>query len=196
MHVVIGHHCLDDQSVIVGEMDEVCITCFESDVVVFPFKLLRKLLVYTVNISERPFLCLPDVSFLYPTHFSVTRSTEDRLDLVWGLCLRCIIMLPGFPIVNVVLEVPTVDEFLNLILKCNALFSGVTDVLMVSTIFILIPFGAISTQQVRPLEYPSLFCSHEDFLSWQDQVSVVSEFAGRRSWHSLIWSFGLLVCLF
>ena len=166
MHVVIGHHRLDDQSVTVGVMDEVCISFFESDVVIFPFKLLRRPLVRTVNISERPLLCLSDVSFLCPTHFSgEVRSTKDRPDLVWGLYLRCIILRPGPPVVNVVLEAPTTNELLDFILEHNALFRGVTNVLMVSTIFILIPLGTVSTQRVRPLEYSSLFHDHEDVFS-------------------------------
>ena len=123
------------------------------------------------------------------------RFIEDHLDLVWGLCLKCIVLHPGPPVVNVVLEVPVAGELLDFILECNALFSGVTDVLVVSTIFIMIPFRAISTQRVRPLEYPSLFCSHKDVIPWRDQVGIVSEFAGGRSWHSQIWNFGLLVCL-
>ena len=92
------------------------------------------------------------------------RFVEDRPDFMWGLCLKCIILRPGPPVVNVVLEVPAVDEFLDLIFECNALFSSVTDVLVVSTKFTLIHFRAVSTQWVRPLEYPSLLRGHEDIL--------------------------------
>ena len=66
--------------------------------------------------------------------------------------------------VNIILEVLAVDEFLDLILECNALFSSVTNVFMVLAIFILIPFGTVSTQRVRQLEYSSLFRSHEVVL--------------------------------
>ena len=45
------------------------------------------------------------------------------------------------------------DEFLNLILKRDALLGGVTNFLVVSAVFILIPLGTVSTQRVRPLEY-------------------------------------------
>ena len=153
MHVVIGHHSLDDQTIIVGVMDEVCITFFENDVVVLPLGLLYRPLVHTVNISERPFLCLPDLLVLYLRRFSgEVRFVEDHPNFVWRLYLRCIILRPGPPVVNVVLEVPMVDELLNFILKRNAFFYGVTNVLMVSTIFILIHLGAISTQRVRLLE--------------------------------------------
>ena len=147
MHIVIGNHRLDDQSVTVGVMDEVCITFFESDVVVFPFELFRRSLVHTVKISDWPLLYLLDVPFLCPVRFSSeVRSAEDRPDLVWGLRLRCIVLRPGPLAIDVVLEVFAADDFFNLILECNALFSGVTDVLMISTIFILIPLGAISMQ--------------------------------------------------
>ena len=187
MHIVIGHHRLDDQSITMGVVDEVCITFFESDVVIFPFELLRMPLVHTVNISERPLLFLSDISFLCPMCFSSeVRPAEDRPDLMWGHSLKCIVLWPGPPIVDVVLEVPAMDEFLNFILECNALFSGVTDIFMVLTIFIMIPLGAISMQRVKSFEYSSLFHSHEDVLLWRDQGGVVSEFARRRSWHSQI----------
>ena len=67
------------------------------------------------------------------------RSAEDRPDFAWGLCLRSIILRPGLPVVNVVLEVLAADEFLDLILERDALLCGVTDVLVVSTVFVLIP---------------------------------------------------------
>ena len=166
MHIVVGHHRLDDQSVAVRVVDEVCITFFESNVVIFHLELLYRPLVHAVDIGEWPLFRLSDVSFLRPTRFSgEVRSTKDRLDFLWGFCLRCIILWPGPPVINGVLEVPAVDEFLNLILKCNALFSRVTDVLVVSAIFTLIPFGEVSTQRVRLLEYSSLFRGHEDVLS-------------------------------
>ena len=165
MHIVVGHHQLEEQSVAMGVMDEVCIAFFESDVIVLPLELLCKPLVHTANISERSPLCLQDVPFLCPTHFSgKVRSTEDHPNLVWGLHLRCIVLQLGPSTVNVVLEVPTADEFFDLILECNTFFSGVIDVHVVSTIFILIPFGAASMQWIKPLEYSNVFCSHEDIL--------------------------------
>ena len=129
-----------------GVADKVYITFFENDVIIFPLELLCRPLVHTVGIGERPFLRFSDVSFLRPTLFSgEVRFTEDRPDFVWGLCLKCIILRSGPPVVNVVLEVPATNEFLDLILECNALFSSVTDVLIVLTIFTLIPFRAVPT---------------------------------------------------
>ena len=63
-------------------------------------------------------------------------------------------MRPSPLVVDVVLEVPTMNEFLDLILECDALLGGVTDVLVVSTVFVLIPLGVVSMQRVKLLEYP------------------------------------------
>ena len=93
------------------------------------------------------------------------RSVEDRLDFMWGLYLKSIILRPGPPIVNVVLEVPAADEVLDLTLECDTLLGDVTNVLVKLAIFVLIPLRAVSTQRVRPLEYSSLFCDHENILS-------------------------------
>ena len=58
MHAVVDHHRLDDKNVAVGVVDEVCITFFESAVVVLPLELLRRLLVHVVDIGEWPLLHL------------------------------------------------------------------------------------------------------------------------------------------
>ena len=114
-----------------------CIIFFESDVFIFPFKLLCRPLVHVVNIGERPFFLLLDVMFLCPMHFSnEVRSTEDHPNFAWGFCFRSIILRPSPLVVDVVLEVPTMNEFLDLILECDALLGGVTDVLVVSTVFV------------------------------------------------------------
>ena len=155
MYVVIGHHHRDDQSIVVEVVDEVCITFSKSDIVVLPLQLLRRPFFHAVDIGDRPLLRLPNVTLLCPMRFSCeVKSAEDRLDFAWGLYLRSIILLTGPPIVNVILEVPMVDEFLDLILEHDALLSGVTDVLMELAVFVLIPLRVVSTQQVRPLEYP------------------------------------------
>ena len=164
VYVVVGHHCCDDQSIAVGMVDEVCITFFESDVV-FSFELLCRSLVHTVYIGEQPLLRLPDVSFLRPTRFSSeVRPAEDRPDFLWGFCLKSIVLRPGPLVVDVILEEPVANEFLNLILESDALLSGVTDVLVESAIFVLIPLRAVSMKRVRPLEYPSLLRGYEDIL--------------------------------
>ena len=163
MYVVIGHHRCDDQSIAIGVVDEVCITFPESDVVVLSLKLLCRSLVHTVNIDERHLLHLPEVALLCPTRFPIEmRSTKDRLNLAWGFCFRSIILRPGPPIVAVVLEVLAANELLYLILEGDAFLSGVADVLVVLIVFALVPFGGVTMQRVRPLEYPCLLCSHEN----------------------------------
>ena len=92
------------------------------------------------------------------------RSVEDRLDLAWGFYFRSIILRHGPSIVHVVLDVPVVNELLDLILKGDTLLNGVTGILVVPIIFVLVPLGAISAQRVRLLEYPSLLCSHKNVL--------------------------------
>ena len=54
VYVVIGHHGLNNKSVAMGVMDEVCITFLEGDVDVLPLALLCGPLVHVVNISEWP----------------------------------------------------------------------------------------------------------------------------------------------
>ena len=48
------------------------------------------------------------------------------------------------PSINVIPMVPAADELFNFILKRDTLLRGVTNILMVSTILVLIHFGAIS----------------------------------------------------
>ena len=57
------------------------------------------------------------------------------------------------------------DEFFDLILKPDTLLHSVTDVLVVPTILVLVPFGAISTQRVGSFEDFGLFCCHKDVFS-------------------------------
>ena len=80
-------------------------------------------------------------------------------------CLQGIILWPGPSAIDIILKVPAVDELFNFILKRDTLFRSVTNVLVVSTIFVLIPLGTVSTQWVMPFEQSSLFCYHENVLS-------------------------------
>ena len=50
-----------------GVIDEVCITIFEGDVVIFPFEMFYRLLVQVVDISERPIPCFLNVAVLGTT---------------------------------------------------------------------------------------------------------------------------------
>ena len=140
-----------------------CITFFESDVFILPLIMLCRSLVHTVNIGERSRLCFSNVLLLGLAHFaSEIGPTIDGLDFVWGLCLSCFFLWSSPPSINVILKVP---KFFNLILKRDTLLHSVIDVLMVLTVLVLVPFGAVSAQRVWPFEYVSLFCCHEDIFS-------------------------------
>ena len=68
-----------------GVIDEVCITFFEGDVVVFPLELLCKPLVQVADIGKWFIPCFLDVAILGPTHLpSEMRSAEDLLNLAYG----------------------------------------------------------------------------------------------------------------
>ena len=113
-------------------MDEVCITFSESDVVIFPIELLCRPLVQVVDIGERPIPYFLDVAVLDLTHLpGEMRSAEDRPDLTWGFHFWSVILQSCPSVINIILEVPTMDELLYLIFEGDALLSGVIDVFMV-----------------------------------------------------------------
>ena len=78
-------------------------------------------------------------------------STEDGPNFARRFCLVLVIMRLVFFVMDVLLEVPITDEFFDLILEHATLLCGVADILVTPTIFILIIFGAVSLQWVRPL---------------------------------------------
>ena len=81
-----------------------------------------------------------------PTCFSSEkRSTEDCPDFAWGFYFRPIILRLGPPVVDVILEVPAADELRDLIIEGDAFLSRVTNIFVEPTIFVLVPFGAVST---------------------------------------------------
>ena len=153
MQVIIGHYSCDDQSVTMGVMDEVCIIFSESDVIIFPLELFCRSFIHTVDIGEWPFLRLTNVTILHPMRLlGEVRTVEDRPDFTWGLCFRSGILRPRPPIVNVILEAPTMNELLYLIFEGNALLSGMNDIFMEPIVLVRVPCGAVSMQRVRPLE--------------------------------------------
>ena len=50
-----------------GVVDEVCITFFESDVIILPLELLYRPLGLIMDVDEWPIFRLPDVTVLRPT---------------------------------------------------------------------------------------------------------------------------------
>ena len=160
MNVVVGHNRSNDQCLAMGVIDEVCITYSESEVIIFPFELLCRLLIHAVDIGERPILRLPDVTVLDPTCLlGEVRTAKDRLDFTWGLYFRSVILRPRPPIIDVILEVPAVNELLYLIFEGDAFLSGITDIFMEPAVLVLVPLGAVFKEWVRLLDQSCLLCS-------------------------------------
>ena len=88
----------------------------------------------------------PNVAVLGPTRLSgEVRSAKDHSDLTWGLRFWPVILRSCPHVIDIILEVPATNEFLNLIFEGDALLSGVTDAFMELAVLILVPFGAVST---------------------------------------------------
>ena len=65
--------------------------------------------------------------------------TEDSPDLARRSYLTLVVVRLGASVADVISEIPFSDEFLNLILEHDVLLHGVADILVIPTIFILIP---------------------------------------------------------
>ena len=146
MYIVVGHHRSNDQGIAVGVMDEVCLTIFEDDVVIFPLELSSWPLIQVMDISGQPISCFSDVAVLGPICLpSKMRFVEDHPNLVWGLRFYSVILLSCPPVIDIILKVPTTDELLYFIFEGNALLSDVTNDFVEPAVFILVPFEAFST---------------------------------------------------
>ena len=88
MHIYVGHHCSDDQGVVVRVMNAMSITIAEGDVVFLSLEVFYRPLVQVVDISERP---LPHFSSIAVFGLALLSSemwfTKDSLDFSWGFCL-------------------------------------------------------------------------------------------------------------
>ena len=116
MYIIVGHHCNNDQGIVVGMMCATSITIAEGDVVILPLEVFYRPLVQVINISERPLLRFPGIVVLGPTCLSSEIwSAKDSLDLAWGLHLWLVILRSRPSVIEVILQVPTADEFLHLI---------------------------------------------------------------------------------
>ena len=71
------------------------------------------------------------------------RSAEDRPNLARMSYLALVVARLGAFVADVISEVPFMDEVFDLILEHNALFGGVTDIFVILTILVLVPFGAV-----------------------------------------------------
>ena len=68
------------------------------------------------------------------------RFFEDSSDHTRRFCLLSVLVGPGALVADIVLEVPLSDEFLDLVLKCDAFFGGMANILMVSVVLVLVSF--------------------------------------------------------
>ena len=109
------------------------------------FELLRRPLIHIVDIGERNILCLQDVTVLHPMRLPGKIRTEDRPDLAWGLCFRSVILWPCHPVIDVILEVPTMNELLYLVLEGDSLLNRMIDIFMEPAVLILVPLKVVST---------------------------------------------------
>ena len=140
----------------------VCISFTEGDVIHLPSRLLCRPLVHRVCVCEWSFPCFSNIAVLgSPYFFDEVRSAEDGPDLARRFHFVLVIARLGPSITDVVSEVPVMDEFLDLILKHDALLCGMSDILVISIILILVSFGAFSWQRIRPLIDVCLFCGQE-----------------------------------
>ena len=153
MYVVVGYHGLDDQCVSVRVVNMVCISFTEGDVVHLPSELLCRPLVQRVLICERFFLCFSNIVILDPSRLSgQVWSVEDGPNFLKRFTPILVIL-----VMDVVSEVTITDEFLNLLFEHDTLLCGVVEILVISIVLILISFGVVSSQQIRPLVDVCLF---------------------------------------
>ena len=90
---------------------------------------------------------------LGPSHLSSkVWSVEDGPNFLRRFTLILVIL-----VMDIVPEVTITDEFLNLLFEHDALLCGVVDILVISIVLILISFGVVFSQQIRPLIDAYLF---------------------------------------
>ena len=76
---------------------------------------------------------------------SEVESTGYGLDFVRRLHFGCLILRSWSLCVDVILKISAANELFNFIFQLDTFLRSVTNILMVPTILILIPFGAVST---------------------------------------------------
>ena len=81
-----------------------------------------------------------------PSRFSgEVWSAKDGYDLARRSCHILVVVWLGPSVTDVIPELLVVDEFLNLVFEHDALFLGVPDVLVISTVFVMVSLGAVSS---------------------------------------------------
>ena len=139
VHIVVGHHGLDDQRIAMLVTNMACVLFTKGDRVCLTSELFGRLPAGRIGDWNRPFLGLFEVAVLGSPRFpSKMRSAEDSFDHTERFCLLSVLAGLGTPVADVVLEVPISDEFFNLILECDTFFDDVANISMVSAVLVLV----------------------------------------------------------
>ena len=137
MYVIVGHHGLDDQCITVRVTNVTCILFTEGDSVRLSSNLFGRLLVGRARGRDLLFPSLSEVAILGSSRFpDEVRSVKDSSNLAMRSCLTLVLAELGAPVTDVVLEVPFLDEFFNLILECDAIFCGVANISVISAVLL------------------------------------------------------------
>ena len=99
----------------------------------------------------------------------------------------------GAPVADVVLEVPFLDQFFNLIFECDAFFYGVANISVIPAVLFLVSFRAVSPHRIWSLIDSCVLCGQKYILTRPCQVDEVIVLARRGSSDPLIWALGLLL---
>ena len=118
---------------------------------------------------------------------------EDSPDLARRPDLILVVLWPGTSVADIVPEVSLSDEFFDLILEHDALFSGVADISMISAVFVLIPLRVVSPHRIGSFVHARVLCGQEYILTRPCQVGEVIVLARRGSRDPLIRALGLLL---
>ena len=194
MYVVVGYHGLENQCIVVRMANVTRFSFTEGDIFRLTSSLLGRLLVGRAHGRNLPFPSLSEVAILGSSHLpSEVWFAEDTFDFARRSCLVLVLAGLGAPIADIVLKVSLSDELLDLLLKGDVFFRGVADISVVSAVFALVSFRAISPHRIWSLVYACVLRGQEDILTRRCQVGEVIVLARRGSRDPLIWAIGLLL---
>ena len=178
VHVVVGHHGLDDQCITMWVMDMACVLFTEGDKVRLTSELFGRPSVRRACGRNWPFIGLSEVVVLGSPHFpGEVWSIEDSSDHTGRFCLLPILAGLDVPVADVVLKIPLSDEFFDLVLVCDAFFYGVANILVISVVLILVSLRVVSQHRIRSFVDSCVLCGQEYIITRPRQVSEVTVFA-------------------
>ena len=194
MHIVVVYHGLDNQCIAVRMVNLTCVSFTKDDIFHLTFSLLGRPLVGRAHGCDRPYPDLFEVAVLGSSRLSgEVRSIEDGSNLARRSCLALVLVGFGALVVDIILEVSLSNELLNLFFEGNAFFRGVADILVVSTLLILVLLRAVSPHRIRSLVYARVLRGQEYILTRPCQVGEVIVLARRGFQDPLIRALGLLL---